>query len=68
VLRNDRSFFYKVCVDTSGIKKVKLIPLLISNMQVNMAEGENIKEAEKKIKKLSAQFSTKIDNLIIKIN
>ena len=61
LLRNDQSFLFLVTVNKTGIKKIKLIPLLISNMQVNKAEGEEKKEMIKKIKKLSAEFNTHID-------
>lgn len=64
VTRNDWSFFYQVTVDKSGIKKLKLTPLLINNMQVNVATGKEKENMIKHLKTLSEELGTKInDNL-----
>lgn len=62
ILRNDRSFLYLVELNKEKIKKVRLIPVIISNYQVNLAVGENYKETLKNMQNLSEEFSTKIDN------
>jgi poly-gamma-glutamate synthesis protein (capsule biosynthesis protein) len=52
-LRNDRSFLFIVEVDRSGIKELRLVPILISNFQVNLAEGEDADWSIKRMEKLS---------------
>ena len=59
-LRNDISFLFLVTVDRKKIKNVQFIPVLISNMQVNLALGQDFNWAADRIKKLSAPFGTKI--------
>lgn len=60
ILRNDRSFFYTVTIEKNGVKKIKLIPTLISNMQVNVATGTERDAILKRLQELSADFDTKI--------
>ncbi|TET06150.1 CapA family protein [Candidatus Dependentiae bacterium] len=62
ILRNDRSFFYKVIIDKKSIRQIQLIPTLISNMQVNLASGKDYQEIISRIQKLSAPFGTVINN------
>jgi len=62
LLRNDQGILFIVTVAKSGIKKIKLIPLLISNFQVNHAPSLHKKEILDRVKKLSAPFGTKIEN------
>jgi len=57
-LRNDRSFFYLVEADKSGIQSVQLIPTLISNMQVNKATGSDYIWSAERLKQLSKDFGT----------
>lgn len=59
-LRNDHSFFFIVEVSKQQIKKLVLIPVLISKCQVNLAEGEDYKWCMQRITKLSAKFGTTI--------
>lgn len=59
-LRNDQSFLYLVDVNKSGIKKVELISVLISNMQVNRATEENYRETVDRVIQLSKEFGTEI--------
>ena len=69
VIRNDWSFLFQVTVSKTGIKKLKLVPLLINNIQVNIATGKERDKIVKHIKKLSRELGTKIsDNLEIKIS
>ncbi len=62
LLRNDQSLFFIVTVTKTGINKVQLVPLLISNLQVNYTEGTTKKEILDRVKTLSAVFGTKIQN------
>jgi len=68
VLRNDRSFFFLVTVDKTGVKQLKLIPLLISGMQVNIAKNIDSTQSLKQMQKLSKELGTNIsDDGIVKI-
>jgi len=57
-LRNDQSFLFNVHINKKGPHKLELIPVLISNMQVNKATGSDKKEVTEWIKKLSGSFGT----------
>lgn len=59
-LRNDQTFLFLVTLDKSGIKKVELIPGLISMMQVNKAKGIDFKVITNKMVKLSEEMGTKM--------
>ena len=59
-LRNDQSFLYLVDVDKDGLKKVELVPVLISQMQVNKARGSNYRKTVDRVKELSKEFGTTI--------
>lgn len=58
VLRNDLSFFYKIEIKNKEIKTIKLIPIKISNMQVNKAVWDDCKFCLERIKVLSSEFGT----------
>lgn len=62
LLRNDHSFLFNVTVDKTGIKKVQIIPTYIHYMQVNLAKNKTKDEILEKMRKLSSDFNTKIDN------
>lgn len=59
-LRNDQSFLYLVEVDKEGLRKIELIPVVISRMQVNKATGSDYREIVSRIKDLSKEFNTTI--------
>lgn len=59
-LRNDHSFFFIVEFTKQEIIKTKLVPVLISNYQVNLAPDENKSWSIQRIQQLSAKFGTKI--------
>lgn len=59
-LRNDRSFFYIIEVSKKGVVSARLIPVLISKMQVNKAKGEDYAEIVSRISMLSKDFNTEI--------
>lgn len=60
VLRNDKSFLFRVIVNKSGVVSVKLLPTIISNMQVNKLDSEDAKVSIKKMQALSKEFNTNI--------
>ena len=62
ILRNDQSFLFLVTISKQGIKKLKLIPTLISNMQVNLAPEPEQKKIIKRMQALSLPFGTAINN------
>ena len=69
VLRNDQALFYEVHMekenDKTSIVKLNLTPLLISNMQVNLATGKDKQQITERIKNLSAEFGMRMtDNTI----
>ncbi len=59
-IRTDQSFFYIVKADRNGIVSLNLVPVLISNMQVNLATGAEYTQIVRRIKKLSEDFNTNI--------
>jgi poly-gamma-glutamate synthesis protein (capsule biosynthesis protein) len=61
-LHNDQSCFFIVTLDKSGLINVKLIPITIENMQANKAETAIHNVIMKRIKALSKQFETSIDD------
>ncbi len=68
LLHNDQSFFYQLTVEKNGIKNVKLIPVIIENMQVNLAQGTKKEKILQRMQKLSAEFGTMVsENGIIQI-
>jgi poly-gamma-glutamate synthesis protein (capsule biosynthesis protein) len=71
-LRNDQSFLFLVTVDKSGIKQIQLIPMLISNMQVNQATSQDFVQTVERIQHLSQEFGTQIieqdEKILVSIN
>jgi poly-gamma-glutamate synthesis protein (capsule biosynthesis protein) len=61
-LKNDHSFFYRVEVDKAGIIKTELMPVLISNCQVNLASEEDYKWSLQRVQHLSEKFGTKVNS------
>jgi poly-gamma-glutamate synthesis protein (capsule biosynthesis protein) len=59
-LRNDTSFLFRVYATKEKFEKVELTPVLISNMQVNIAPSGLAKQMLNKMKALSAEFNTKV--------
>lgn len=62
VLRNDCSAFFEVTVDKNNIKQVQLIPVLINDMQVNIAQGEEKHTIIDRMEQLSQELGTSIDD------
>jgi poly-gamma-glutamate synthesis protein (capsule biosynthesis protein) len=59
-LRNDTSFLFRVYATKEKFEKIELIPVLISNMQVNVAPSGLARQMLNKMKALSAEFNTKV--------
>lgn len=60
VLRNDLSFFYLIEINNHKMERLKLIPVLISNNQVNRALDNEYKWCIQRIQQLSAKFATTV--------
>lgn len=59
-LRNDRSLLFSVQLKKNGVQQLKLIPVVINNMQVNRATGTEAREILERMQQLSAEFGTSI--------
>lgn len=57
-LRNDRSFFFVVEAGKEGIAALYLIPVLISDCQVNLAQERDFSESVQRMQALSSEFNT----------
>lgn len=60
VHKNDQQFLFLVTATESGVKRIELVPVLISNAQVNTAHGAVVDEMYERMQKLSAEFGTEI--------
>jgi len=60
-LRNDRSFFFIIEADKKRLVSLRMIPTLISNYQVNRAQGGEGEETLARMKTLSREFGTSLD-------
>ncbi len=58
--RNDQTFLFLAKADKEGVKKIELIPALISRCKVNMAIGEDAKEICERMKVLSQEMDTDV--------
>jgi poly-gamma-glutamate capsule biosynthesis protein CapA/YwtB (metallophosphatase superfamily) len=58
---NDHSFLFKTIITKDGIQKIELIPVYISEMQVNLAKNDLAQKILNHMKKLSAEFGTKLE-------
>ena len=59
-LRNDQQLLYIVKATQAGIERLEMVPLLINNMQVNIAQGENFEVIRERLARLSRRFGTEI--------
>jgi poly-gamma-glutamate synthesis protein (capsule biosynthesis protein) len=57
-LRNDQTFFFLVEAGKDGIASVRLVPLLIRDCQVNLAQGKEMKNIMERMQLLSENFNT----------
>ncbi|MFQ6615435.1 MAG: CapA family protein [Fidelibacterota bacterium] len=60
VLRNDRQILFRLSVSSAGLKGLELIPIVIQNMQVNRATGDDFEAIRRRIEFLSRPFGTRI--------
>lgn len=58
LLKNNHSFLFKIEVTSKGIERLKLIPVLISDYQVNLATGKSYEWSIKRMRQLSGRFGT----------
>lgn len=61
-LRNNLSFLFQVKIDKQRIKSLRLTPVFIENMQVNLTKGNDYHWSMKRMQKLSKEFGTIISN------
>lgn len=59
-LRNDRSFFFLCEINKQGAVSLKLVPVLIGEMQVNLATGADYDWCLARMQMLSSEFGTSI--------
>jgi poly-gamma-glutamate synthesis protein (capsule biosynthesis protein) len=59
-LHNDRSFLFEFVIEGKKIKTLKLIPVIIQNMQVNFAINHDKRSAIARMQYLSSKFGTKV--------
>lgn len=57
-LRNDRSFLFLIEIGKQGVHSIRLIPVLISNFQVNHAHGDDASSTLRRMQSLSSEFNT----------
>jgi poly-gamma-glutamate synthesis protein (capsule biosynthesis protein) len=60
-LRNDRSFFFLIRMKKNEIKELKLVPVVISECQVNLAGEHEYKWSIRRMQQLSERFGTEIN-------
>jgi poly-gamma-glutamate capsule biosynthesis protein CapA/YwtB (metallophosphatase superfamily) len=67
-LRNDQSCFFAVTVDKNGPTSIAITPVIIADMQVNLAVDAEKKEIMNRMQQLSQEFGTTIsDDGVIRI-
>jgi poly-gamma-glutamate capsule biosynthesis protein CapA/YwtB (metallophosphatase superfamily) len=62
-LRNDCSFYFTVQVSKQGIESVTLLPILISNCQVNLSTGIDRERTIRRMQLLSEELSTRFEHI-----
>ncbi len=71
LLRNDQQLLFIVKTSRAALQRVELVPVLIDNMQVNLARSENFADIRKRIARLSRRYGTEIhqekDRLVVRI-
>lgn len=66
--RNDQQFLFLLTVTSKGVKRVELVPLVISYMQVKQAKGKAIDDICERMVQLSAAMGTEFrreDNRLV---
>jgi poly-gamma-glutamate capsule biosynthesis protein CapA/YwtB (metallophosphatase superfamily) len=71
VHKNDQQFLFLVTTTQDRVVRIELVPVLISNAQVNTAHGAVVDQMYDRMSKLSAAMGTEIrregDNLVIDV-
>lgn len=62
VLKNNHSFLFLMEVSRKGIERMRLIPVLISNYQANLAKEKSYEWSVKRMQRLSDRFGTIISD------
>lgn len=65
-LRNDQSCLFTVVVNKKGPQSVTVTPVVINDMQVNLATAKEKEEIMRRIQKLSQEFGTTMNDDLIK--
>jgi len=60
VLRNDRGLLFRLLVRERRVEEIELIPVLISNCQVNLATATHRNAVAERIRSLSAEMGTAV--------
>jgi len=58
VLRNDQALLYLVTLEGTQVRRIELVPLAISDMQVNQATGKLAEDIALQLRRRSARFGT----------
>lgn len=59
-LRNDQSFLFLIEITKQGLQKLSLVPVMISDCQVNLAGASDYREMVTRMQVLSNQFGTRL--------
>ncbi|MFQ5844172.1 MAG: CapA family protein [Planctomycetota bacterium] len=60
-LRNDRQLLFVLTVARDGVRRLELVPLRISDMQVNRARGADLRATLLRMTRLSADLGTVVE-------
>ncbi|UKJ07210.1 CapA family protein [Solitalea lacus] len=60
-VKNNESFFFSCEIDKNGIKKLKLTPIKLENMQANVAQNSDYNDIMRHMQQLSSAFGTNIN-------
>jgi poly-gamma-glutamate synthesis protein (capsule biosynthesis protein) len=60
VHKNDQQFLFLVTATEGGVGRIELVPVLISNAQVNTAGGEVVDKMYERMRELSADMGTEV--------
>ena len=60
VLKNNHSFLFSLQVNRNGVERIRLIPVLINNYQVNLAKEKDFLWSMERMRQLSKSFGTTI--------
>lgn len=61
VYRNDWSFIFLVDVEIRGVSRLRMLPVRLAYAQVNMAEGADTRDIKDRMKVLSQEFETPLE-------